>query len=902
MSAVDIFAETGKVTPMMSQYLAVKRQHPDLLLFYRMGDFYELFFDDALTASRALDITLTKRGQHQGQEIPMCGVPVHAHTSYVARLIRQGHRVAICEQTETPEEAKKRGSKSLVERRVVRIITPGTLTEDTLLEARSNNFLIAVVPAGADELAFAYCDLSTGVFCLETALRASLPAVLARLSAREIVLPEALAEADDVRFALKDADVSPSPRPASLFDARNCRARLLDFFGVSSPDPWGTPSIGEVTAGGALLDYITLTQVGARPALLPPRCVSKGDQLEIDAASRRNLELSSTLTGERRGSLLATIDRTVTAAGGRLLASRLAAPLCQAEAIIARHDSVSWALGLGSKAQVLRDYLTNCADLERALSRLAVGRGGPRDMAAIRDALQLAERLYLQLDLSPLPAEISALAPKLTGQSPLYDELATLLGAELPVLTRDGGFIARGVHAPLDELVSLRDESRRLIAALQSRYAEETALSGLKIKHNNIIGYHVELPSAQAGKLLEGEWTAKFIHRQTMAGAVRFTTTDLAQLERDIAQAADRALALELELFEQLRQKILLQQTALMMMAGALATLDVTLALADLAERENWCRPVIDNSTEFAISKGRHPVVEAALKSVAGPAFVANDCNLADHQRLWLLTGPNMAGKSTFLRQNALLVVLAQMGSFVPAESAHIGVVDRLFSRVGAADDLARGRSTFMVEMVETATILNLATARSLVILDEIGRGTATFDGLSIAWAVAEHLHDATRCRTLFATHYHELTVLRERLVSLSCHTMRIREWKGEVIFLHEVVAGAADRSYGLHVARLAGLPTSVIGRAGQILKELEADKRKGDDLPLFAPLSATPPVGDQASGDNAASGGDAVLAAIQPLQQALSALEPDQLTPKQALEELYRLKELAEAASRSHQ
>lgn len=889
MSAIDIFAETGKVTPMMGQYLAVKKQHPDLLLFYRMGDFYELFFDDALVASRALDITLTKRGQHQGQDIPMCGVPVHAHTSYVARLIRQGHRVALCEQTETPEEAKKRGGKALVERKVIRIITPGTLTEDTLLDARANNYLLALVPAGGDTLALAYCDLSTGHFCLETVARSSLPAALARLAAREIVLPEALAAAEDVRIALSDAGVSPSPRPASLFDARNCKARLLDFFGVASPDPWGTPSIGELTAGGALLDYVLLTQVGARPALLPPRCVAKGDQLEIDAASRRNLELSSTLTGERQGSLLGVIDCTVTAAGGRLLAARLSAPLCTASAIIERHDAIDWAVGLQNKAADLRDHLSKCADLERALSRLAVGRGGPRDMAAIRDVLQLATKIYLQLDPSTLPAEMARLAPLLTGQSALYDDLATLLGADLPMLTRDGGFIARGVYAPLDELVALRDESRRLIMALQTRYSEETGLSALKIKHNNIIGYHVELPSAQAGKLLEGDWTARFIHRQTMAGAVRFTTTELAQLERDIAQAADRALALELELFEQLRQKILLQQGPLLQMASALATLDVTLALAYLAEREAWCRPQIDDSTAFAIEGGRHPVVEAALKAQANPAFVANDCDLAEAQRLWLLTGPNMAGKSTFLRQNALLVVLAQMGSFVPAKAAHIGVVDRLFSRVGAADDLARGRSTFMVEMVETATILNLATARSLVILDEIGRGTATFDGLSIAWAVAEHLHDKTRCRTLFATHYHELTALKSRLAALFCATMRIREWKGEVVFLHEVVAGAADRSYGLHVARLAGLPSVVITRAGQILKELEADKRKADELPLFAALDLSPPSVDNAvCPEPLPAPPDA-----HPLVDAMATLEPDQLTPKQALDELYRLKSL---------
>ncbi len=878
MSTADLFtpptaAEAAKVTPMMGQYLAVKQKHPELLLFYRMGDFYELFFDDAVKASAALDIALTKRGQHQGPDIPMCGVPVHAHTAYLAKLIKAGFRVAICEQTETPEEAKKRGGKTLVNRDVVRIITPGTLTEDTLLEAGANNFLIALLAQGQNEIALACCDLSTGLFELETLSRAALPATLARLSPREALLPESMAQAEDVRLALKEAGVAPTARPLSLFDANNCRERLLKFYNLATTDAWGQLSVGEVTAAGALLDYIMLTQVGARPALLPPRRLLKGGRLEIDAATRRNLELMITTSGETSGSLLHTIDRTVTAAGARLLTSRLTAPLTDPAEINTRLDSVAYALKQSVSLEGWRSILKSAPDLERALSRLALGRGGPRDLASIRDALIAAQRLSAQLQHNDMPAELVDNAKHLVGHSNIIDEFTRALAAELPMLTRDGGFVAKDYSPQLDELRSLRDESRRVMAQLQMKYMSESGVNTLKIKHNNIIGYHIEVPAAQADKLLGKPET--YIHRQTMATGVRFTTTELASLERDISSAADRALAVELQIFEELRQRLLEQQGALALTALALATFDHTFALAVLAESEHWCRPLVDDSLAFDIKGGRHAVVEAVLKARTGPAFVANDCNLMAQQRLWLLTGPNMAGKSTFLRQNALIVVLAQMGAYVPASSAHIGVVDRLFSRVGAADDLARGRSTFMVEMVETATILNMATARSLVILDEIGRGTATFDGLSIAWAVAEHLHNTSQCRGLFATHYHELTKLAEQLSQLYCATMRIKEWEGEVVFLHEVMAGSAERSYGLHVAQIAGLPMPVIQRAEQILLALENEKKAqgGSNIPAPAP---------------------APVIMANPLKEALSAINPDALSPRDALDALYKLKALA--------
>lgn len=869
--------DTDKPSPMMAQYLAIKAQHPGLLLFYRMGDFYEMFFEDAQVASRALDIALTKRGQHQGQDIPMCGVPVHSHTGYVARLIRQGFRVAVCEQTETPEEAKKRSGKTLVDRRVVRIITPGTLTEDTLLEARANNYLLALVPDGVGADALAWCDLSTGTFEVETAPRAALGATLARLAPREVVVPESVGGEGAFRALLQETGVALTTRPDSLFDADNCRERLLRFYQVASADVWGGLSGAEMTAAGALLDYLVLTQVGASPALQPPRRLSRGGLLEIDAASRRNLELTQTVSGERTGSLLSVLDRTVTAGGARLLLQRLSAPVTEGPVIQARLDAVGWGVADPDQARALRAQLATCPDLERAVSRLALGRGGPRDLGTVLAALRAADGIFRRLDLATLPAILATAAQNLTGQSALVDLLARALRESLPLLAREGGFIAPDFSPALDEQLTLRDDSRRLVLGLQARYTEETGLPNLKIKHNNIIGYHIELPAQQADKLMNGPQATAFIHRQTMAGAVRFTTPELAQLERDITQAGDRALALELDLFEQVRAAVLAQQEALALLAAALATFDLALALADVATDYGWCRPEVENGTAFRIEGGRHPVVEAALRASAAPPFVANDCDLSSTQRLWLLTGPNMAGKSTFLRQNALIVVLAQMGSYVPAKRAQIGVVDRLFSRVGASDDLARGRSTFMVEMVETATILTLATPRSLVILDEIGRGTATHDGLAIAWATAEHLHNVNRCRALFATHYHELRELTATLPALSCHAMRVREWKGDIVFLHEVVAGAADRSYGLHVARLAGIPDPVIRRAKEILNRLESDRAREADMPLFAASAPNPDPGPEP----------------HPALDALARLDPDTLTPREALDALYGLKKI---------
>ncbi|MEO3427766.1 DNA mismatch repair protein MutS [Pelagibius sp. CAU 1746] len=877
---------------MMAQYLEIKQAHPGCLLFYRMGDFYELFFEDAEQASAALDIALTKRGQHLGQDIPMCGVPVHSAEGYLSRLIRKGFKVAICEQMEDPAEAKKRGSKSVVKRDVVRVVTPGTITEDELLDARAHNYLAALAEAGGG-LGLAWLDISTGVFQAQPVAPETLAATLARLAPGELILAERLLEKPDAFEAFGALKDRLTPLPGARFDSANGTKRLEETFQVKALDAFGAFSRAELAAAGALLDYVTLTQKGRLPRLLPPRRLALGAVMEIDAATRRNLELTEALSGGRAGSLLATIDRTVTGAGARLLATRLSTPLTDPAAISGRHDLVAHFLEAANLRQDLRARLRRCPDIERALSRLSLGRGGPRDLAAIRDALAVAGELRGLLQQNgEAPALLAEAIRDLGLHDTLVGRLARALAPEPPMQARDGGAIAAGYDAALDALRALRDDSRKLIAGLQKNYAEASGVTSLKIKHNNVLGYFIEVTPTHADKIATGG-DSPFIHRQTLASAKRFSTVELSELEQKIASAAERALSLELQIFQDLVGEVLGRAEVIATAARALAELDVAAALAELAEAQRWCRPKIDATTAFHITGGRHPVVEAALAAAQKGRFVANDCWLEDGDdgpegnggRLWLVTGPNMAGKSTFLRQNALIAVLAQMGSYVPAEAAHIGVVDRLFSRVGAADDLARGRSTFMVEMVETAAILNQAGPRALVILDEIGRGTATFDGLSIAWACLEHLHEVNGCRALFATHYHELTSLTAKLDSLACHSMRVKEWQGDVVFLHEVTAGAADRSYGIHVAKLAGLPKAAVARAETVLASLEQGEQAGaltrlaDDLPLFAATAAK-----AAEPDTKESAVEAVLGEIN----------PDDLSPREALELLYRLKKLS--------
>jgi DNA mismatch repair protein MutS len=873
-------AAVPAASPVMIQYLAIKEANPGCLLFFRMGDFFELFFDDAVAAAQALDIALTKRGRHDGADIPMCGVPVHTAEAYLARLIRAGFKVAICDQIEDPAEARRRGAKGPVRRAVTRVVTAGTLTEEGLLDARRHNYLAGIAEAGG-EIGLAWLDLSTGAFALTPTSEAGLAGDLARLMPGEILLPERMLTRPRLFELFAEWKPTLTPLPNARFESDAGRRRLEIYYGVGALDGFGSFGRAELAAAGALVDYVGLTQHGRAAYLEPPRRVTPGSVMQIDAATRRNLELATTLAGEGECSLLATIDRTMTAAGGRLLADHLAAPLTEPTAVGERLDAVQFFAERTELRASLRDRLRRCPDIERALTRLSLGRGGPRDLAALRHSLGQTAALREMLaepGLLPLPGRLAEARQELGEHGILVEHLGRALDVELPLSARDGGFIAPGTSSELDEWRGLRDESRRMIAELQARYAHETAIAGLRIRHNNVIGYYIEVSANHAGKL-----GPEFIHRQTMAGAQRYTTIGLVDLETKIASAAERALALELRLYDDLVSEIIMRRAEIAAAAAALATLDVAAALAELAAEAAWVRPVVEAGTAFEILGGRHPTVEAALAiSGNGGAFVANDCALAE-QRIWLVTGPNMAGKSTFLRQNALIAILAQMGSYVPARSARIGIVDRLFSRVGAADDLARGRSTFMVEMVETAAILNQAGSQAFVILDEIGRGTATFDGLSIAWAALEHLHEVNRCRTLFATHYHELTALAAKLPALGCHTMRVKEWKGDVVFLHEVGPGTADRSYGIHVAKLAGLPRSVTARAEEVLTVLEKGEQGGalarlaDDLPLFsaARRRAEPPPLESAA------------------EVLLRDIRPDELTPRDALDLVYRLREL---------
>jgi len=885
------------VTPMMGQYLEIKSVNPGYLLFYRMGDFYEMFFEDAEIASQALGIVLTKRGKHLGADIPMCGVPIHAAQDYLKKLIAQGHRVAICEQVENPAEAKKRGSKSPVKRDVVRLVTAGTITEDDLLPARGSNYLaaLALVRHGEAAYALAWADISTGETAVIDLAAEAIADELARIDPAELLLTEAAREAlADAGIRLPDIALVTLDNDA--FDSGRAAARISAAFGADTVDPTAF-SRGARSALGALLSYVLESQKGRPLALRPPAADDIATYMAIDASTRGSLELLTTQRGTLKGSLLNEIDLTVTPPGARLLAQRLAAPLCDPVEINRRLDDVEALAGDSVLGIKLRGALKAVPDLTRALTRLSLDRGGPRDLRAIAAAILGARELGVLLgNLTYAPDGLAALGEILRA-APRYlaEGLDAAIDEEPPLSASDGGFVRQGFDPKLDAEQQLASETRAVVAALQARLIGEADVKSLKIRHNGILGYFVEVPAAQGAKLLEEPLKQTFIHRQTLANVMRFTTSELADLEGRIARAHEAALEIEAEIFGRLVDAVVARTEALRNTADALAALDVASSLAHLAASRNFCRPKVDRSLAFIIEGGRHPVVESMVEANR-ESFVVNDADLSGDEnggRIWLVTGPNMGGKSTFLRQNALMAILAQMGSFVPASTAHIGVVDRVFSRVGASDDIGGGRSTFMVEMVETAAILNRATQRSLVILDEIGRGTATFDGLSIAWATVEALHNDTRCRALFATHFHELTSLSKTLPRLSNHTMKVREWQHEVVFLHEVATGTADRSYGIQVARLAGLPEPVLARARQVLTILEQRSAAGqgssgrlggvlDDLPLFA--HQPPP--KQAS--------------VNPLHEMIDAVRPDELTPREAIELVYELKKARDAARRS--
>ncbi len=890
-------SEKSNIPPGIEQYLQIKKDYADYVLFYRMGDFYELFFDDAIKASPIMGIALTKRGKVNGENVPLCGVPYHAYESYLAKLIKAGYKVAICEQMENPEEARKRGYKAVVRRDVIRLVTPGTLTEDTLLDARKNNYLLCLCKNGT-RYGLAWLDLSTGEFYTKTMPTtnkneaAEVWSVLSQLQPAEVMVSDAMLQNPELFRVLNEYKEKLSVLPQARFNYANAYKTVTAFYEVVSLDSFGDFEKPEIIAAGMVLDYVENTQKGKMPRIARPLKIHDSLYMEIDAATRHNLDL---LSGPHGSSLIAVMDCTITGAGARMLAQRISAPLIDGKMINARLDALEFFYKHNEVRQNLRTLLKECPDLERSVSRLSVGRGGPRDLKAIWQTLNALPKvrqnvkMYHRIDVvDELPQAVENILNRFGNHDTLEEKLGRALlnsprkDGDLPYLARDGDFVADGFNADLDAVRTLRDRGEEMIKGLEDKYKQQTQIDHLKIKSNNVIGYFVEIPSKFATQLLSD---TAFIHRQSVLNAARFTTSELTDLENKIRGAKEKALALELAIFDDLVHDILFSADDISRTASALAELDVSAALADLALENNYCRPKLDDSLAFEVEEGRHPIVEAAMRKNNDGTFVGNACNLnGEDNRIWLITGPNMAGKSTFLRQNALIAIMAQSGSFVPAKSAHIGLVNKVFSRVGASDDLSRGRSTFMVEMVETASILNRADEHSFVILDEIGRGTATFDGLSIAWAVVEYLHEVNKCRALFATHYHELAVLAQKLSAMTLHCMKIKEFNEQVIFLHEVIEGAADRSYGIHVAKLAGLPKAVITRSEQVLKKLEKENQKKttldltDELPLFSFV--------QEQTEEAAE-------KISAVEAALAEVEPDNLTAREALEKLYELKEL---------
>ncbi|MBR6408697.1 MAG: DNA mismatch repair protein MutS [Alphaproteobacteria bacterium] len=884
-----------KVNPSTEQYLKIKEQYKDYLIFYRMGDFYELFFDDAKVASEALDLVLTKRGTYKGNPIPMCGVPFHAYENYLARLIHQGFKVAIAEQTETPEEAKKRSRSALVNREVIRLVTAGTLTEDNLLEPRENNYLLCFSHL-SDSLGFAWLDLSTGDFFTklvafhQNSFASDVYRVLSQINPSEIIISDTSLQNPELFKILSFYQDKRTVLPQSRFNYLSAHKTIENFFNLSSLDSFGALSNAEICAAGILLEYIETTQINEKPRIKNIVRRTDSQNMEIDSSTRRNLELVSSLSGNKKASLLHSLDLTVTGAGARLFLNRLLNPSLNIEEINERLDAVDFFILIPEIRSELRSFLKQLSDVERIVTRLSLNRGTPKDMWALKTSLSFVPKIrnlihnygrYNSL-VSCVPGAVQKMLERMGNFSELVDVLDRALkdADDLPSFTRDGGFVKKGFSPLLDELQNFQNNNVGILRQIEEKYAKELSIPKLSIKYNNMIGYFVEIPNKYTDIVLQNP---NFIHRQTVLNAMRFTTPEISELEQKITSAGSKALSTELDIFKDLTLQILASADKISQTAQSFAELDIASSTAELAAKKGYVRPIVDNSLAFEIKDGRHPVVEDSLEKIHEGPFVTNNCSLdGSTNRIWLLTGPNMAGKSTFLRQNAIMGIMAQAGLFVPASYAHIGLIDKVFSRVGASDDLSEGRSTFMVEMVETAAILNGSTERSFVILDEIGRGTATYDGLSIAWAVVEHLHEVNKCRALFATHYHELTVLDKKLTSLSLHAMKIKEYNGNVIFMHEVIDGTADRSYGIHVAQIAGLPKLVVKRAEQVLKTLEKNQPKqtnvfDDDLPLFAGFKKEQEKSEQPS----------------PLDEALEKLSPDNLTPREALDKIYELKVL---------
>jgi DNA mismatch repair protein MutS len=811
-------------TPMMSQYLSIKENYPDALLFYRLGDFYELFFDDAVKAAKVLDIALTKRGKHEGADIAMCGVPHHASTHYINKLIKHGYKIAICEQLESPLEAKKRGYKAVVKREVVRVITGGTITEDSLLNAREANYLAAIVLVKQEQYGIAFLDLSTGEFFSSITTLQSIASDLAKINPKELLIADKLYDKLQEDSLLQEYAKKITTQVTSFFDFFKSQERIKSFYQVGALEGFGEFEPAEIAAIGAVLSYLSLTQKNHMPLLRFPKKIISQQFMTIDAQTAKNLELMQSTSGNFQNSVLHVLDQTNTSFGARLMRQYLCYPLIDAHLINQRFDKVDFFLKNNHKRQQLRLILAQIPDIERALMRINLSRCEPRDLLLLAQGLKQAQAIA-ELLANTL---ISKAHPIINLQA-LFTDIINTIKDDKVYFLKEGGFVKEKVHPKIDELVNINVITAEKIAALQLKYRQLSGVSNLKIQQNNLIGYYIEVSISNVNKIPEF-----FTLKQKTLNQARYTSIDLSAIEHEILHAQETLYQLELQVFQQLVEKIIQHSENIINVVQSLACVDVFSALGELAAQNNYTRPTIDNSDNFIVEEARHLVVEQVKQQgFYKENFVANDCNLSYEQRLWLITGPNMAGKSTFLRQNAIIAILAQMGSFIPARRALIGIIDRVFSRVGAADDLAKGRSTFMVEMVETATILNQATKKSLVILDEIGRGTATYDGLAIAWSCLEYIHDKILCRTLFATHYHELTSLADKLNSLKCYSMKVKEWQEQIIFLHKISQGSANNSYGIHVAKIAGLPLEVTLRAKGIL-QLLTHAKSNSSLPLF--------------------------------------------------------------------
>jgi DNA mismatch repair protein MutS len=872
MNDSKVIAKTA-VTPMMKQYLENKEKHPDCLLFFRMGDFYELFHEDAKKAAPILEVTLTRRGKTEGQNIPMCGVPHHSVDVYIQKIIKSGHKVAICDQLESPEEAKKRGYNAIVKRDVTRVITQGTLTEDNLLEGKAANYLAALV-IKKDDVAIAYAELSTMDFFVLPSSHDSLANDLARINPSELLIADDLIIKKELKQMLIDFKSKMVAFPEHFFGTEKCTRRIKDNFSLHTIESLGKFSKAQAASVGALLDYLCITQKKDKVTLKFPKLISCSDFVVIDKNTIRNLEIFSSI-GEHGCSLFQIIDKTNTNAGGRLLKKFLAFPSKNISTINARLNFVEQFITNKFLIEGTTENLKTMPDLERSIARLTIGRGSPRDLYQIRQALENAGALAEVLARCE-DAALKKLSTKLIAGRKILELLNTTL-VNYDVFTSQGDLIIRNRNTKLAELYDFRDNSREILDNLKEEYKNKTGIQNLKLEFNNMIGYYLEVTKSHVNKIKSDE----FIQRQTMVNGVRYVTTKLKEVEEKVLNVKAQIEILTHKIFLELSENIIDARKELLEVARTTAFVDVINSFAKLSIEQNYCRPVVDTSHEIKIKDGRHPVVEHELSKEGSDRFIANDCELKEGQRAWLITGPNMSGKSTFLRQNALITLLAHVGSYVPASAATIGLVDRIFTRIGAEDDLAKGRSTFLVEMIETATILNQATEQSLIILDEVGRGTSTYDGIAIAWSCLEYIHDNKKPRTLFSTHYHELVELSSDLSNLKCYTVSVKEWQDKVIFMRKLVPGVASHSYGLNVAAIAGLPRSVITRAKEVLNNLHVPDNKKNQLQLKE--ETVQPDLFQKKTDTS----------LLKIKTELDKLDVDNLSPKEALNKLYSLKEI---------